>query len=146
MRPVVPVTGYTGPVTSFASIRRPDRATAIAPDGSNVRVLLGLSGGGMAEFELGPGQVAAAVTHRTVEEIWYVLQGRGEMWRRQGSEEQVIALEPGVCLTIPLGVHFQFRALGDGALRVLGVTMPPWPGADEASVVAGPWTPNPSAR
>jgi mannose-6-phosphate isomerase-like protein (cupin superfamily) len=146
MRPVVPVPGYTGPVTPFATTRRPDRATAIAPDGSAVRVLLGLSGGGMAEFELGPGQIAAAVTHRTVEEIWYVLQGRGEMWRRQGSEEQVIALEPGVCLTIPPGVHFQYRALGEGALRVLGVTMPPWPGADEASVVAGPWTPNPSAR
>lgn len=146
MRPVVPVPGYTGLVTSFATTRRPDRATAIAPDGSSVRVLLGLSGGGMAEFELGPGQVAAAVTHRTVEEIWYVLQGRGEMWLRQGTREDVIALEPGVCLTIPLGVHFQFRALGDGALRVLGVTMPPWPGENEAIVVAGPWAPSLSAR
>lgn len=133
-------------MTPFATTRRPDRATAVAPDGSAVRVLLGLSGGGMAEFELGPGQVAAAVTHRTVEEIWYVLQGRGEMWLRQGTREDVIALEPGVCLTIPLGVHFQFRALGEGALRVLGVTMPPWPGAGEAIVVAGPWTPSPSAR
>jgi len=100
----------------------------------------------MAEFALAAGQVAAAVTHRTVEEIWYVLSGRGEMWRRQGSHEQVIALEPGVCLTIPLGVHFQFRALGDGPLRVLGVTMPPWPGGDEAIRVSGPWTPSPSAR
>jgi mannose-6-phosphate isomerase-like protein (cupin superfamily) len=133
-------------VTSFATTRRPDRATAIAPDGSAVRVLLGLSGGGMAEFELGPGQVATAVTHRTVEEIWYVLQGRGEIWLRQETREDVIPLEPGVCLTIPLGVHFQFRALGDGALRVLGVTMPPWPGENEAIVVAGPWTPSPSAR
>ena len=100
----------------------------------------------MAEFELAVGQVAAAVTHRTVEEIWYVLSGRGEMWLRQGPREDVIALEPGVCLTIPLGAHFQFRSLGDGPLRVLGVTMPPWPGADEAIVVAGPWTPSPSAR
>jgi mannose-6-phosphate isomerase-like protein (cupin superfamily) len=31
---------------------------------------------------------------------------------------------------------------------VLGITMPPWPGADEAIVVAGPWPPTaiPSGR
>ena len=100
----------------------------------------------MAEFELSPGRVSAAITHRTVEEIWYVLSGRGEMWRRQGSRDETVALEPGVCLTIPNGTHFQFRALGDTALRVLGVTMPPWPGADEAVVVNGAWSPTPSAR
>jgi len=49
----------------------------VAPDGSDVRVLLGLAGGGMAEFELGAGKVSAAVTHRTIDEIWYVLEGRG---------------------------------------------------------------------
>ena len=128
-------------MTPFTTTRRPHDRTAVAPDGSDVRVLLGLAGGGMAEFEFAAGQVSAAVTHRTVEEIWYVLSGRGEMWRRQGPREEVIALETGVCLTIPLGVHFQFRALGDVALRVLGVTMPPWPGADEAIVVTGAWTP-----
>ncbi len=103
----------------------------------------------MAEFELAGGRVSAAVTHRTVEEIWFVLSGRGEMWRRQGGREEVVGLETGVCLTIPQGVHFQFRALGDEPLRVLGVTMPPWPGADEAVLVAGPWAPtppSPSAR
>jgi mannose-6-phosphate isomerase-like protein (cupin superfamily) len=95
----------------------------------------------MAEFELAPGQVSAAVTHRTVDEIWYVLRGRGEIWRRQGTREEVVPLEPSVCLTIPLGTHFQFRAIGEGALTVLGITMPPWPGADEARPAAGPWTP-----
>jgi mannose-6-phosphate isomerase-like protein (cupin superfamily) len=131
-------------MTSFTTARRPDDPTAVAPDGSDVRVLLGLPRGGMAEFELGAGRVSAAVTHRTVEEIWYVLVGRGEMWRRQGSREEIVALEPGVCLTIPQGTHFQFRARGDGVLRVLGITMPPWPGADEAIRVAGPWTPSPT--
>ena len=82
--------------------------------------------------------------HRTVEEIWYVLSGRGEMWRRQETREEVVALEPAVCLTIPPGTHFQFRALGDGALRVLGITMPPWPGDDEALVVTGPWRASPT--
>ena len=40
-----------------------------APDGSDVRILLGLQGGGMAHFELQPGQTSKAVAHRTVEEI-----------------------------------------------------------------------------
>ncbi len=128
-------------MTRFATARRPYDRTVVAPDGSDVRVLLGLMGGGMAEFELGAGRISAAVTHRTVEEIWYVLTGRGEMWRRQGEREEVVALEPGVCLTIPRGTHFQFRALGGTALRVLGVTMPPWPGPDEAILVTGPWPP-----
>jgi len=147
MRSVVPAQAtlaHEDHVTPFVTMRRPDGPTVVAPDGSDVRVLLGLPGGGMAEFELAAGRVSAAVTHRTVEEIWYVLSGRGEMWRRQETREEVVLLEPGVCLTIPQGVHFQFRALGDGALRVLGVTMPPWPGAGEAIRVTGPWTPSPS--
>ena len=131
-------------MTAFATTRRPHDPTAVAPDGSDVRVLLGLSGGSMAEFELAAGRVSAAVTHRTVEEIWYVREGRGEMWRRQGAREEVIALEPGVCLTIPQGTHFQFRALDGGALRVLGITMPPWPGDGEAIGVTGPWPPTTS--
>jgi len=33
----------------------------------------------MAHFHLPAGQVSRAVRHRTVEEIWFVLSGRGEM-------------------------------------------------------------------
>ena len=63
-------------MTRFTTTRRPRDRTAVAPDGSDVHVLLGLAGGGMAEFELGAGKVSAAVTHRTIDEIWYVLEGR----------------------------------------------------------------------
>jgi len=125
----------------FKTMRVPPAQDAVAPDGSAVRVLLGLKGGGMAHFELPPCQTSTAVTHRTVEEIWLFLSGRGEMWRRQGQREEVVPVEPGVCLTIPLGTHFQFRALGDEALAAVGVTMPPWPGEGEATPVAGKWTP-----
>ena len=114
----------------------------VAPDGSDVRVLLGLAGGGMAHFALAPGLTSAAVTHRTVEEIWFFLSGRGEMWRRQGEREEIVEVERGVCLTIPLGTHFQFRSLGDEPLEAVAVTMPPWPGEDEAVIVAGPWPPS----
>src|SRR5437667_12103943 len=43
-------------VTPFATTRRPSGRSAVAPDGSDVRVLLGLTGGGMAEFELRAGR------------------------------------------------------------------------------------------
>jgi len=51
----------------------------------------------------------------------------------------VLAGNGGVCLTIPLGTHFQFRTLGDEPLAALTVTMSPWPGEDEAYPVEGIW-------
>jgi mannose-6-phosphate isomerase-like protein (cupin superfamily) len=117
----------------------PARPTVLAPDGSDVRVLLGLPGGSMAHFELAAGRVAQAVTHRSVDELWFVVAGRGQMWRRQGQREEVVDMAPGVCLSIPLGTHFQFRAAADEAVSAVAVTLPPWPGADEAVPVAGPW-------
>jgi mannose-6-phosphate isomerase-like protein (cupin superfamily) len=125
----------------FKTMRVTLAKDAVAPDGSAVRVLLSLKDGGMAHFELQPGQTSSAVTHRTVEEIWLFLSSRGEMWRRQEQREEIVTVEPGVCLTIPLGTHFQFRALGDEPLAAVGVTMPPWPGEGEATPVAGRWTP-----
>ena len=53
-------------MTDFTTSRRPHDPTVVAPDGSDVRVLLALPRGGMAEFELGAGRVSAAVEHRTV--------------------------------------------------------------------------------
>ena len=95
----------------------------------------------MAHFELGPGETSTAVSHRTVEELWYCLGGQGQMWRRRGVREDVVDLHPGVALTIPVGTHFQFRATGSDPLTVVAVTMPPWPGDDEAVVVEGTWAP-----
>jgi mannose-6-phosphate isomerase-like protein (cupin superfamily) len=113
-----------------------------APDGSEVRVLCGAVRGSMAHFRLGPHQVARAVVHRSVEEIWYVVSGRGEIWRRDPTGEQRrTALREGVSLTIPVGTAFQFRNQGADPLDVVGVTMPPWPGEDEALPADGPWTP-----
>lgn len=119
-----------------------DEPDAVAPDGSDVRVLLALRGGGMAHFELAAGQTSVAVAHRTVEEIWYFLHGRGEMWRQLGDLEEVVAVGPGVCVTIPLGTHFQFRAFTPEPLSAIGATVPPWPGAGEAILVEGPWIPS----
>lgn len=95
----------------------------------------------MAHFELAPGETSVAVAHRTVEEIWFFLSGRGEMWRKQADLEEVVPVGPEVCVTIPVGTHFQFRSFGYEALAALGVTMPPWPGEGEAYEVDGQWEP-----
>jgi mannose-6-phosphate isomerase-like protein (cupin superfamily) len=123
----------------FDAMALPDEPDVTAPDGSDVRVLLRLSRGSMAHFELGAGQVSRAVAHHQVEELWYILNGRGELWRRQAGREETVALSPGTCLSIPAGTHFQFRAADGAPLMAVGVTMPPWPGDAEAYEIPGPW-------
>lgn len=113
----------------------------LAPDGSEVRILLSLAGGSMAHFRLPAGQVSRAVRHRTVEEIWYILSGQGEMWRCAGEQQEIVALAPGICLTIPVGVGFQFRSQPAEALAAVAITMPPWPGDGEAEFLDGRWQP-----
>lgn len=63
------------------------------------------------------------------------------MWRKLGDQEQTVAVFAGVSITIPAGTRFQFRSDGDEPLEAVAMTMPPWPGANEALAVAGPWKP-----
>jgi mannose-6-phosphate isomerase-like protein (cupin superfamily) len=128
-------------MASFDTKELPQTPDVVAPDGSNVRILLSLAGGSMAHFELAPGLVSIAVAHKTVEEIWYFLSGQGEIWRREGDFVQVVAVEPGVSISIPQGTAFQFRSYGPGPLTAVAITMPPWPGEDEAYEVEGYWEP-----
>ena len=126
-------------MTDFETKRLPERPDVVAPDGSDVRILLALGGGSMAHFELAAGKTSVAVAHRTVEELWFFLGGRGEMWRQQGEREEVVAVEAGVCLSIPVGTWFQFRSVGPEPLAAVAVTLPPWPGEGEAYAVEGRW-------
>jgi mannose-6-phosphate isomerase-like protein (cupin superfamily) len=122
--------------------RLPAAPDTIAPDGSAVRLLARARGGSMAHFELGAGETSRPMRHRTVEELWYFVGGHGAMWRRDPEgREEVVDVRPGVSLDIPLGTAFQFRAFGDEPLSAVGVTMPPWPGEDEAVPAEGKWTP-----
>jgi len=114
---------------------------AIAPDGSEVRVLCQLSRGGLAAFSLAPRAVSKAVAHRTIEEVWYFTSGQGRMWRRLGEHEEVVEIGPGISIGIPTGTHFQFRCDSIEPLVAIGVTMPPWPGEGEALLVEGRWHP-----
>lgn len=125
--------------SDFETVPLPENPTVMAPDGSDVRVLAGLGRGSMAHFELAPGRCSAAVKHRTVDELWFVISGEAQMWREQDGREETVVLTQGVSLSIPRGTSFQFRALGDTPFAAVAVTMPPWPGPDEAVLVQGPW-------
>lgn len=130
-------------VAAFETLSLKDAPRVVAPDGSNVDVLLRLTGGSLARFSLPPGRVSAPVAHRTVEELWFIVSGAGQMWRKHGEAESVVELEPGVTLSLPVGTHFQFRAADGTPLVAVAVTMPPWPGEHEAVPVDGPWRPTP---
>ena len=93
----------------------------------------------MIHVELAGGAVSKAIMHHSVEELWYILEGCGEMWLRQEDREESVPLAPGDSLSIPVGTRFQFRSIGSAPLRAVVVTMPPWPGEDEAVFVDGFW-------
>jgi mannose-6-phosphate isomerase-like protein (cupin superfamily) len=119
-----------------------DAPDAIAPDGSEVRVLARTERGSMAQFTLPAGKISVAVAHRTVEEVWFFVSGQGQFWRKTEGHEEIVAIRPGLSIAIPVGTHFQFRNDGAEPLVAIGTTMPPWPGMDEAFVVQGKWTPS----
>jgi len=129
------VTRVAGPVVRSLGAA----ADAIAPDGCEVRLLVATSRGSMAHFTLGAGEVSRAVAHRTVEEVWYFLSGQGRMWRHFAGRDEIAEVAAGVSLSIPLGTRFQLRNDGDRPLAAVAVTMPPWPGEDEAYLVEGRW-------
>lgn len=114
---------------------------AVAPDGMDVRLLAGGERGTMAQFQLPARSIGRAARHADVEELWYVVAGAGTLWRRTGEDEREVALRVGDSVRIAPRTTFQVRA-ADQALEVVAVTMPPWPGDDEAEVVdVGRWDP-----
>lgn len=126
-------------MSGFETKQLPPDHDHLAPDSSEIRLLPITNGGGLAHCTLHPSQISLAVAHKTVQEIWFFLEGQGQVWRKQGKQEEVVDVTPGLSLTIPTGTHFQFRNTGQIPLRFLIVTMPPWPGEDEAYRVEGYW-------
>ena len=124
-------------ITPPPSGRASDEPDVFAPDGSEIRVLAdkahAATRASLCEVRLPPGAISRPVFHRSVEEIWYVLGGRGQVWRCPlGAEADPVEMRPGDALVIPIGWRFQFRAAPDVELRFLCYTSPPWPGPDEA--------------
>jgi len=126
-------------MTTLKTMELPSDIAYRAPDGSEIRLLPDMSGGGLSHCTLPPECTSQAVVHQTVEEIWYFVQGQGQVWRKLGEQLATVDVHPGVCLTIPVGTHFQFRNTGQKPLCMIIATMPPWPGKGEAVRVEDHW-------
>jgi len=115
---------------------------AKSPAGADIRLLMNSDTGNMIHSTVPVGQTNRAVVHATVNEFWYVLEGHGEIWRRDHEHERVTTLVPGVAIDIPVGVAFQYRNVGTDLLRFICVTMPQWRGDQESTFVEGIWKPS----
>ncbi len=99
----------------------------VTADGSTIRELFGLPTGGvehqsLAEATLAPGQATQRHYHRASEEIYFVLDGEGEL-ELDGERRRVGA---GEAVAIPPGAWHELRAEGDRPLRILCCCAPPY--------------------
>ncbi len=108
-------------------IRARDRAEPFTTkDGSTIRELLGpttapVRSQSLAEAALAPGQATERHYHAASEELYYLLDGEGEM-EIDGERAQV---GPGDAILIPAGAWHQITAAGAG-LRFLCCCSPPY--------------------
>jgi mannose-6-phosphate isomerase-like protein (cupin superfamily) len=119
----------------------PSTADARSPAGAEIRHLIEGETGSMIHSTVPAGQVNRATVHATVSEFWHVLSGEGRIWRRDGGSEETTVLRSGVSIDIPVGTAFQYRCTGADPLQFLCISMPRWPGDQEATFVEGPWKP-----
>lgn len=119
----------------------PKQAEATSPAGADIRFLLYCPAGNMIHSTVPPYQVNRATVHATVSEFWYVLEGHGEVWRNNGTEDVDTPLLPGTAIDILVGTSFQYRNVSDTPLKFICITMPPWPGDCEATFISGKWQP-----
>ena len=119
----------------------PEQPDAKSPAGAEIRFIMDGETGNMIHSTVPAHQVNRATVHASVSEFWYVLEGRGEIWRDDGVESCVDVLVPGTSIDIPVGTAFQYRNVGDEELKFICVTMPPWPGDTEPRYLDGVWQP-----
>jgi mannose-6-phosphate isomerase-like protein (cupin superfamily) len=89
-------------------------------DGSTIRELHHTEQQSLAEASLEPGRATERHYHSRTEEIYFVLEGEGEM--EVDGERRGVA--PGDAVLIPAGARHQVRA--DAPLRFLCCCAPPY--------------------
>ena len=128
------------------TVQLEDAGRGRSPLGAFIRYLQDGPHGTMIHSTVPPGMVGRACHFRSIDEYWFVLSGRGEVWRRaRDGAESITELRPGVSVDIPLGTEFQYRCTGGEPLAFICTVLPPWPGDEEAVLVDGPWEPSMTA-
>jgi mannose-6-phosphate isomerase-like protein (cupin superfamily) len=91
-------------------------------DGSTIRELVHTERQSLAEATLEPGQATERHYHAATEELYFVLEGRGEL-EVEGDRQP---LGPGEAVLIPPGARHEIRNAGEGTLRFLCCCAPPY--------------------
>jgi mannose-6-phosphate isomerase-like protein (cupin superfamily) len=99
----------------------------VTADGSTIRELCGVPTGGtvkqsLAEASLEPGQSTQRHYHAETEEIYFVVEGEGDM-EVDGERARV---RPGDAIPIAPGAWHELRNVGEGTLRILCCCSPPY--------------------
>ena len=121
----------------FSRAAAPD---VTAPDGAEIRILVDQARGAakvsLAEALVRPGERTACVSHRTIEEVWYIVRGVGRFHRLtpDGRDEHMEEVGSGDSLFIPTGFRFWVENTGTEDLIFLCCDAPAWPGHDEAII------------
>ncbi len=107
----------------------------VTKDGSEIRELLAYRNScirlqSLAEARLPPGTATAPHYHRKTEEIYFILQGQGEM-HLDGHTRRV---GPGDAIAIPPGAVHTIRNPGPEVLRFLCCCTPPYEHEDTVLV------------
>lgn len=127
------------PPGSVPVYARADLPDVVAPDGSAIRVLMDRTRNAarlsLAEATVAPGERTLCVSHRTIEEVWYILRGAGTFHQTapDGTRTQA-AVTAGDTVLIPAGHRFWGDNPGSGELIFLCCDAPGWPGAEEATL------------
>ena len=101
----------------------PSNPDAKSPAGADIRFIMDGPTGNMIHSTVPPGQINRATVHATVSEFWYVLEGQGEIWRKDSVETRVTPLVAGTSIDIPVGTAFQYRCSGPEPLKFICITM-----------------------
>ena len=99
----------------------------VTKDGSEIRELLAYRNScirlqSLAEARLAPGAATTPHYHKKTEEIYFILQGQGEM-QLDGQRRRV---RPGDAIAIPPGSVHTIRNTGSEVLRFLCCCAPPY--------------------
>ena len=108
-------------------IRARDRAEPFTTkDGSTIRELMPAANQTLAEATLAPGKATQRHYHAESEELYYLLDGEGEM----EVDGERSAVGPGDAILIPPGAWHQITATGGSELRFLCCCSPGYTDAD----------------
>jgi mannose-6-phosphate isomerase-like protein (cupin superfamily) len=92
---------------------------------AEIRLLPSFPTGELAHARIVSRQPSRSARLVGVGELFYVLSGEGELWRRTGGLSDVSQLVPRRCVSLPPGIDYQYRVSG-GTLDFIVLTAPRW--------------------